>query len=60
MPVYMVWMIEIDGIVMDARWVPREIQEIAYRKGFFPYMPEAKEEKAPGRSGNSANNDDDE
>ena len=53
-------MIEIDGIVMDARWVPREIQEIAYRKGFFPYMPEAKEEKAPGRSGNSANNDDDE
>ena len=25
---------------MDARWVPREIQELAYQKGVIPYIPE--------------------
>ena len=25
----LMWMIEVDGIVVDARWVSREIQEIA-------------------------------
>jgi hypothetical protein len=41
----LVWMIEVNGIVVDARWVPREIQEIAYRKGLIPYIPEKKEKE---------------
>lgn len=35
----LVWIIEVDGILVDARWVPREIQEIAFQKGLIPYMP---------------------
>lgn len=35
----MAWMIMVDGLVVDARYVPREIQEIAYEKGFIPYIP---------------------
>ena len=40
----MVWMIAVNGIVVDARWVPREIQEIAYEKGLIPYIPGEKPE----------------
>ena len=56
----LVWMIEVDGIVMDARWIPREIQEIAYRKGLIPYIPEKKEKKTPGWPGKGATTEDDE
>lgn len=38
----MVWMIEVNGMIVDARYVPREIQEIAYKKGFIPYIPDDK------------------
>jgi len=41
-----VWMIEMDGLIMDVRSLPRAIQEIAYRKGLIPYVPEPVE-KAP-------------
>lgn len=33
------WMISVNGIAMDARYAPREIQEEAYRLGLIPYMP---------------------
>ncbi len=33
------WIIEVDGLPVDARYVPREIQEIAFEKGFIPYIP---------------------
>ncbi|WP_456426438.1 DUF6398 domain-containing protein [Rhodocaloribacter sp.] len=36
----LVWMIEVNGIPMDARMLPREIQEEAYRLGLIPYLPE--------------------
>lgn len=36
----MAWMIEVNGLIVDARYVPHEIQEIAYEKGFIPYIPE--------------------
>jgi len=29
----MAWMIQVNGLIVDARQVPREIQEVAYRKG---------------------------
>ena len=35
----LVWMIEVNGFIVDARYVPREIQEIAFEKGFIPYIP---------------------
>ena len=33
------WMIQINGLVIDARYAPREIQEEAFRKGLIPYIP---------------------
>ena len=36
----LVWMLEVDGITVDARWLPREIQEIAFEKGLIPYIPD--------------------
>jgi hypothetical protein len=35
----LVWMIEVNGFVVDARHLRREIQEEAYRKGLIPYLP---------------------
>lgn len=35
----MAWFISVDGFIVDARYVPREIQEIAYQKGLIPYIP---------------------
>ncbi len=39
----LVWMIEIDGLTVDVRHLPRKIQEIAYQKGLIPYIPETDE-----------------
>ncbi len=33
------WMISVNGFMVDARHVPREIQEEAFRRGFIPYLP---------------------
>ena len=35
----MAWMIMVDGLIVDVRSQPREIQEIAYAKGLIPYIP---------------------
>jgi len=35
----LVWMLEVNGLLVDVRHMPREVQEIAYRKGFIPYIP---------------------
>jgi len=35
----MIWMIEVNGLMVDARQMPREVQEIALRKGLIPYIP---------------------
>jgi len=34
------WMVEINGFVLDARMLKRELQEEAFRKGLIPYVPE--------------------
>ena len=44
----MAWMIEVNGLIMDARRLPREIQEEAFRKGLIPYIPA----DHPGESAN--------
>jgi uncharacterized protein DUF6398 len=35
------WMIEVNGLIVDARSAPREIQEEALRRGLIPYLPPA-------------------
>src|SRR6516162_199941 len=35
----LVWMLEVNGLMMDVRQAPREVQEIAFRKGLIPYIP---------------------
>ncbi len=36
----MAWLISVNGLILDARHAPREVQEIAFRKGLIPYLPE--------------------
>ena len=35
----LIWMLEVNGLIMDVRHAPREIQEEAFRKGLIPYIP---------------------
>jgi hypothetical protein len=35
----MVWMVEVDGFIMDLRSAPRELQVEAYEQGSIPYIP---------------------
>jgi hypothetical protein len=35
----MVWMLQVNGFMMDVRHAPREVQEIAFNKGLIPYIP---------------------
>ncbi len=35
----LVWMLEVDGLVIDARTAPIEFQQEAYRLGLIPYIP---------------------
>jgi hypothetical protein len=35
----MAWLIEVNGLIVDARYAPSEIQAEAYRRGLIPYIP---------------------
>ena len=35
----LVWMAEVNGVLVDLRDMPREVQVIAYEKGMIPYIP---------------------
>ena len=39
----MAWVIMVNGLAVDARYLPREVQEMAYNKGIIPYIPADKE-----------------
>jgi hypothetical protein len=39
----MAWSIMVNGFVVDARYAPRDIQEIAFAKGLIPYIPADRE-----------------
>jgi hypothetical protein len=39
----LVWMLEVNGFMVDARELPLEVQEIAFAKGFIPYVPGKKD-----------------
>jgi hypothetical protein len=36
-------MAEVNGVLVDLRDMPRELQVIAYEKGMIPYVPADKE-----------------
>ena len=38
----LIWMVSVNGFIIDIRQAPREIQEEAFRKGIIPYLPEEK------------------
>jgi hypothetical protein len=33
------WMIEVNGLIADARHLPRHVQESAFRRGLIPFIP---------------------
>lgn len=35
----LVWMLEVNGIPVDIRMAPREVQVLAYEQGLIPYIP---------------------
>lgn len=35
----MVWMLNVNGFLMDIRHAPREAQVVAFEKGLIPYIP---------------------
>jgi hypothetical protein len=35
----MAWMIMINGLIVDVRNLPRDLQEAAYARGLIPYLP---------------------
>ncbi|MEX2215273.1 MAG: DUF6398 domain-containing protein [Phycisphaeraceae bacterium] len=35
----LIWMLTVNGFMMDIRHAPRELQEIAFSKGLIPYIP---------------------
>jgi hypothetical protein len=39
----LVWMLTVNGLIVDIRMMPRKVQEEAYRKGLIPYIPGQKE-----------------
>ncbi len=40
----LVWMLNVNGLMMDVRHAPREVQEIAFQKGLIPYIPADRQE----------------
>jgi len=35
----MAWMIQVNGLIVDARMMPRPVQEEAFKRGMLPYIP---------------------
>lgn len=45
----LVWILKVNGVLMDIRDAPREAQEEAYRLGLIPYIPADRQEPEPQR-----------
>jgi hypothetical protein len=35
----LVWMLEVNGLIVDIRQAPLELQQVAYEKGLIPFIP---------------------
>ncbi len=40
----MVWILSVNGMLMDIRYAPRSAQEEAFRRGLIPYIPADREQ----------------
>ncbi len=40
----MIWILKVNGFMVDIRSMPREVQEIAFEKGLIPYIPADRDE----------------
>ena len=40
----LVWMLMVNGLLVDIRTMPREVQVIAYEKGLIPFIPADKQQ----------------
>src|SRR5215472_12940463 len=38
----LIWTLTVDGMMVDVRHLPIEVQEVAYQKGLIPYVPGSK------------------
>ncbi len=47
----LLWIIEVNGLAMDARHIPLEIQVEAFERGLIPYVPTLRADGAAVRSG---------
>ncbi len=36
----LIWMLNVNGFIVDVRHMPRDFQEEAYRRGLIPYIPD--------------------
>lgn len=44
----LVWMLKVNGLIMDIRMLPREAQVVAYNRGLIPYIPADREQAGDG------------
>jgi len=35
------WMVQVNGVIVDARSLPKELLEMAFQKGLIPYIPKS-------------------
>lgn len=47
------WLVSVNGLIVDARRLPRSLQEEVYRKGLIPYLPD-QGETSPPRQGETS------
>ena len=40
------WMAEMNGFIVDLRYMPREVQEVAFAKGMIPHIPAEREDQS--------------
>jgi hypothetical protein len=41
----MIWILKVNGYMVDIRSMPREVQVIAFEKGLIPYIPADRDDK---------------
>jgi hypothetical protein len=42
----MIWILKVNGYMVDIRSMPREVQVIAFEKGLIPYIPADRDDKS--------------
>lgn len=43
----LIWMLSVNGFMIDVRHASRELQEVAYHQGLIPYIPADRERQTP-------------